>query len=105
MKRVSLKKKLEHIDECVASDPFAIYRMQSQLRGRFGLSEDEANDVIFEWKRGKGGIVLEMLETLKAVRTYLEVRGIRTRGTVGRTIILPQIDAAIQKASRQIRGQ
>lgn len=104
MKRVSLKKKLKYIDELVDANPMNIYKMQPQLEAWFDLSEDEANRTILEWKKGKGGVVLEMLETLKAVRTYLEERGIRRqdRSIVGRTIILPRIDAAIKKAEERL---
>lgn len=102
MKRVSLKKKLEYIDELVDANPMNIYKMQPQLEAWFGLSEDEANRTILEWKKGKGRIVLEMLDALKTVRTYLEERGIRTRGVVRRTTILPQIDAAIKKAEERL---
>lgn len=43
----------------------------------------------------------ETMETLvkacEAARAYLEQRGVRSRGTVGKTVILPLLDEAIKK--------
>ncbi|HMD69577.1 MAG TPA: hypothetical protein VKF42_11900 [Chitinivibrionales bacterium] len=39
-----------------------------------------------------------LLKACEAARAYLEQRGVRTRGTVGRTIVLPLLDEAIKKA-------
>jgi len=37
----------------------------------------------------------ELLEALEMVEIYLVERGIETRGTIGRTLVLPRIRAAI----------
>ena len=37
----------------------------------------------------------ELLEALEMVETYLVERGIKSRGTTGRTLVLPRIRAAI----------
>jgi hypothetical protein len=37
----------------------------------------------------------ELLETLEMVEIYLVERGIETRGTIGRTLVLPRIRDAI----------
>ena len=41
----------------------------------------------------------EMLEALQDAATYLVERGIHIRGVIGRTIILPKMQAAIAKAT------
>ena len=43
----------------------------------------------------------KLVEALKSVRKYLEERGIRERGIVGRTQILPQIDQALAEAEKE----
>lgn len=43
----------------------------------------------------EGPEVRQLVEAAKMVRQYLEERGIRTRGIVGRTEILPALDLAL----------
>lgn len=38
-----------------------------------------------------------LLKACEAARAYLEQRGVRTRGTVGKNIILPLLDEAIKR--------
>jgi len=38
-----------------------------------------------------------LLKACEAARAYLEQRGVRTRGTVGKTVVLPLLDEAIKK--------
>lgn len=40
----------------------------------------------------------DLLAALKECERYLVLRGVETRGTVGRTVVLPKIRAAIAKA-------
>ncbi len=45
-----------------------------------------------------------LLKACEAARAYLEQRGVRSRGTVGRTIVLPLLDEAIKKGGSSVEA-
>lgn len=47
-------------------------------------------------------VITRLMEALTHTQKYLEDRGVRTKGEIGRTIILPNIDAAIAYANETL---
>jgi hypothetical protein len=77
----------------------------SRFARRLERQRDELTD---RWERSANAFLIEqgkreaaerqrdgLLEALEMVETYLVERGIESRGTTGRTLVLPRIRAAI----------
>ena len=74
------------------------FKMLDGLHGDYPVFCAEVETFAGKLERSEANL----LAALKECESYLVQRGVETRGTVGRTVILPKIRAAIAKAEGDV---